>query len=229
MSISIPAVSSNSVKHALFIKLTVNGTDYFISNAYKPFTYNGDSYIGLGHFLGFDQIQDDLKSTNNTLQITLSGIPQSGGSFPDPLPGYNSYIQLILESKIKGSLVKVYRAFFSTTTGDLLTSSTSLRFSGYISNYTITDDIDLEAKSNTRTVVIQCSSINAILERKVAGRRTNSVDQKSFFPGDTGMDRVLAISNTAFDFGKPYSGAGTGGLSGSGGDGGGIDQTGGGL
>ena len=225
MSIVIPAVSSNSVRHALFIKLTVNGTDYYISNAYKSFTYAGDTYIGLGHFLGFDQIQDDLRSTNNTLQVTLSGIPKNALATPDALPGYASYIAFILDQKIKGSLIKIYRAFFDTSTGDLLTSSVSMRFSGYISNYTITDGLEFSAKDNTRTVVIQCSSINGVLERKIAGRRTNSVDQKFFFPGDTGMDRVLAISNTAFDFGKPYSGAGTGGLSGSDP---GIDPTGGG-
>jgi hypothetical protein len=33
------------------------------------------------------------------------------------------------------------------------------------------------------------------------------------------MDRVPIISNTAFDFGKPYTGGGTGGGSGSGGSG----------
>ena len=221
MSIVIPAVSSNSVRHALFIKLTVNGTDYFISNAYKSFTYAGDTYIGLGHFLGFDQIQDDLRSTNNAIQVTLSGIPINAAESPDPIPGYASYIAFILAQKIKGSLIKIYRAFFNTTTGELLTSSVSMRFSGYISNYTITDGLEFSAKDNTRTVVVQCSSINGVLERKISGRRTNSVDQKFFFPGDTGMDRVLAISNTAFDFGKPYSGGGTGGLSGSGGEPGG--------
>ena len=68
-------------------------------------------------------------------------------------------------------------------------------------------------------MVIQCASVNAILERRIAGRRTNSTDQKFFYPTDIGMDRVAVISNTAFDFGKPYTGGGTGGGSGSGGAG----------
>jgi hypothetical protein len=83
------------------------------------------------------------------------------------------------------------------------------------------DEIGL---TNTRTVIIQCSNVNSIIERRIAGRRTNSTDQNFFYPGDTGMDRVLAISNTAFDFGKPYTGPETGGGSGSGGSGGNNSQ-----
>ena len=213
--ITIPATTSTQVRHGVLIKLEVNGTDYFIANTYGPITYAGDTYQGLGHFLGMDQIQDDLQPTNNQLQISLSGIPKAAGE--QGLGTYTSYISLILDQKIKGSAVKVYRVFFDLTTDQLLTDSVTLRFSGYVSNYSITDGIDLEAKDNTRTLIVQCSSINAILERKVAGRRTNATDQKFFYPNDIGMDRVAVISNTAFDFGKPYTGGGTGGGSGSGG------------
>ena len=55
------------------------------------------------------------------------------------------------------------------------------------------------------------SSVHAILERKITGRRTNSTDQKQLYPTDICMDRVVAISRTSFDFGKPYSATGTGG------------------
>ena len=211
--IVIPATTSSYIKHGLLLNLTVEGTDYYIANTYNPITYNGNTYQALGHYLGFDQIQDDLRPTNNALQITLSGIPIDASEAG--LPGYSSYIAFILNQKIKGSLVKIYRVFFNTTTNALLSDSTTLRFQGYISNYTITDGID--NKDNTRTVVCNVSSVNGILERRIVGRRTNGTDQKAFFPGDTGMDRVIAISNTSFDFGKPYTGGGTGGGSGSGG------------
>ena len=213
MAISIPAVASARVRHGLLIKLVVNGTDYFIANTYGPVTYQGDTYIGLGHFLGMDQIQDDLKVTNNGLQISLSGIPKTTGE--QGLGAYSSYVALILDQKIKGSLIRIYRVFFDVDTNQLLTDSVSMRFSGYISNYSITDGIDLEAKDNAKTVVITCSSVNSILERQITGRRTNQADQRSLYPNDDSMDRVAIISNTAFDFGKPYTGGGTGGGSGS--------------
>lgn len=213
MAIVIPAVAMNTVKHGILMRITVNGTDYFIANTYGPVTFEGNIYQGLGHFLGMDQIQDDLKATNNSIQISLSGIPKTVNE--QGLPGYNSYVAFILDQKIKGSLVKIYRAFFDLTTNELLTASVSMRFSGYISNFSITDGIDLENKLNTKTVVVTCSSVNSILERKITGRRTNQADQRAFYPNDTSMDRVAVISNTAFDFGKPYTGGGTGGGSGS--------------
>jgi hypothetical protein len=183
--------------------MTVNATDYFIANTYGPVTWNGDSYLGLGHFIGMNELQDDLRATNNAIQISLSGIPKDPGEAG--LGAYNSYIQLILNTNIKGSRVKIYRAFFDTTSRELLADQVSLRFSGYVSNYTLTDGIDQQAKQGTNTVVLQCASVNAILEKRIAGRRTNATDQKTLYPGDTGMDRVVVISRTSFDFGKPYS------------------------
>ena len=218
MAISIPAVQSDRVRHGMLIKITVNGVNYYIANTYAAVEYQGETYLGLGHFLGIDQIQDDLKPTNNQLQVSLSGIPKTAGE--QGLGAYSSYVALILDQKIKGSKIQIYRAFFDLSSGALLTGSVSMRFSGYVSNFSITDGIDQEARTNTKTVVISCSSVNAILERRVAGRRTNFTDQRALYPNDSGMDRVAAISNTSFDFGKPYTG-GTGGGSGSGGSQGG--------
>jgi hypothetical protein len=203
MALTIPALESTTLLHGLLIKLTVNNNQYFIANTYRPIVWNGNTYNSLGHFLGMNELQDDLRSTNNNIQITLSGIPKDPGEAG--LPGYNSFVDLILQTDIKGSRVQIYRAFFDPVTREFLSSQTSLRFSGYINNYTLTDSIDAEAHTDTNTLVIQCSSINAILEKSITGRRTNSTDQKALYPSDTSMDRVVAISRTSFDFGKPYT------------------------
>jgi hypothetical protein len=211
--ITIPATQSSTVKHGVLIKLTVNTSTYTIANTYGPIVYDGTTYQGLGHFLGFTEIQDDLRATNNTLQMSISGIPKDTGEAG--LGTWTSYVSMILDQNIKGSRVEIYRAFFDVSTDDLLVSSTSLRYSGYISNYTITDSTDITERLDTYTCVVNLSSVHAILERKISGQRTNATDRKSLYPIDTGMDRVVAISNTAFDFGKPYSASGTGGGAGS--------------
>ena len=208
--IVIPATDASSIAHGVLIKLTVNTSTYTIANTYNPVVYDGTTYLGLGHYLGMNEIQDDLRATNNSLQLSLSGIPKDPGEAG--LGDYSSFVSLILGSNIKGSKVQIYRAFFNTTTKELLTDSVSLRFSGYVSNYTITDSTDVNARSDSYTCVLQMSSVHAILEKKITGRRTNSTDQKQLYPTDTSMDRVIAISRTSFDFGKPYSGgSGTGG------------------
>ena len=205
----IPAVAGSSVAHGVLIKLTVNTSTYTIANTFNPVVYNGTTYLGLGHFLGMNEIQDDLRATNNSLQLSLSGIPKDPGEAG--LGDFSSFVSMILGSNIKGSKVQIYRAFFDTRTRELLTSSVSLRFSGYVSNYTITDGTDVSSRLDSYTCVLQMSSVHAILERKITGRRTNSTDQKALYPSDISMDRVIAISRTSFDFGKPYSATGTGG------------------
>ena len=207
--LTLPLTTATSVTHATLIKLTVNTSTYTIANSYGPLIYEGTTYLGLGHFLSMDEIQDELQPTTSQLQISLSGIPKDVGE--QGLGIYNSYVALILDQKIKGSKVEIYRAFFDPTTGEIASSSTSLRFSGYISNFTISDATDIESKTDGYTVTVACSSILGILDRKITGRRTNGTDQKALYPTDVSMDRVVAISNTAFDFGRPYSGSGTGG------------------
>lgn len=219
MSISLPPVQGHQIAHGVLVKITVNTSTYTIANTYGPVTYNGTTYQGLGHFLGFAEIQDDLRTTNSSLQMSLSGIPKDPGD--GGLGTWTSYVSMILDQKIKGSKVQIYRAFFDPQTRSLTPLAVSLRFSGYISNYTISDSTDVNSRSDSYTCVVSLSSVHAILERKISGQRTNSTDRKSIYPTDTGMDRVIAISNTAFDFGRPYAGGGTGGGSGSGGGGGG--------
>lgn len=204
MPLVIPALNSTRISHGMLIRITVApGQIYYIANTYSPITWQGNTYTALGHLLGTNEIQDDLRATNNQLQITLSGIPV-GSEQPA------AYIAMMLDQPIKGSRVEIWRALFKDNK-EFLADQTSLRFSGYISNYVITDSSDLQNASNTRAITVMCSSVHAILERQLSGRRTNLTDQKARYPGDVSMDRVSAISNTSFDFGKPYTGSGTGG------------------
>lgn len=215
--LNLPLTTSTVITHAVLIKLQVNTSTYTISSAYGPLTWNGTTYLGMGHFLGMNEITDELQTTNNQIQISLSGIPKDAGE--QGLGLYNSYVSLILDQKIKGSSVEIWRAIFDPYTGGIDNASTSLRFKGYISNFTISDATDVQTRTDGYTITVTCSSILGILERKITGRRTNSTDQRALYPTDSGMDRVLAISNTAFDFGRPYTARGTGGGGGGGGGG----------
>jgi hypothetical protein len=193
----IPAVTATSIKHCLLIDIVVNTTTYYISNAYAPITYLGNTYSQLGHFMAMSEIQDDLKITNNQISITLSGIPSDDGS-PD-------YMSTVLNSNLKGSAIRIYRAFFDVSTGYYNPTAVYLRYSGYVSNYSLNENWDQENKLVSNAIGIQCSSIHAIMEKKYSGRRTNDGDQQYWYPGDTGMYKVKSLADSQFDFGKPYS------------------------
>jgi hypothetical protein len=193
MTTTITAVQGTRINHGLLIRLNVNGTIYRLANTYNPLTWNGESYTALGHFLGISEIQEDLRATNNSITVSLSGIPSD-------VSGEPNYIGLMLQEPIKGSRIQIYRAFFDPDTRQLLANQVFLRFSGYVSTFTLAEGNNQFEKDSTNTITIQCANINAIIERRIGGRRTNAAD----FGTDTGMYRVTTIANRSFDFGKPY-------------------------
>ena len=195
--ITIPALDLTAIKHALLIDLTINGTVYRISNAYGPITYNGNVYTQLGNFLSISEIQNDLKVTNNQLSVVLSGIPPDDGS--------PNYMNIALNSNLKGSNIKIYRAFFDVSSGFYVANQVYLRFNGYVSNYGLSENWDQDNKISSNNITILCNSVFGLMEKQFSGRRTNDVDEQKFYPGDTGMSRVKALADSQFDFGKPYS------------------------
>lgn len=183
-------VNKTRIQHCLLIDLQLNSTTtYYISNHYQSITYNGNDYTQLGYFLQMSEMQNDIKPTNNQIQVALAGVPET------VVPNFPS---IALNSSIKGSRIKIYRAFFQ----DNQLIDAYLRFSGYVSNYTLNETWDDVERITSYTISLQCSNLLAILERQYVGRRTNEKDQKLWYPGDTGFDRVKILSDSSFDFGK---------------------------
>jgi hypothetical protein len=183
-------VNKTNIQHCLLIDLELNSTTtYYLSNHYQSVSYNGNDYTQLGYFLQMSEMQNDIKPTNNQIQIALAGVPET------VVPNFPS---MALNANIKGSRVKIYRAFFEDNT----LIDAYLRFSGYVSNYTLNETWDDIERLTSYTLSLQCSNLLAVIERQYAGRRTNEKDQKVYFPGDTGFDRVKILSDSSFDFGK---------------------------
>ena len=138
---------------------------------------------------------------------------------------------------IKGGEVNIYRVFFDYNTQEVITGEVYKRFAGVISNYNVQEDIETlnQDVGVTHTITITASSVMGVLENKVSGRRTNRQDYQIVYAEignsatDPSMDRVDALFNQSFDFGKPYTGKaassvdgpGGGDFGGGGGEGGG--------
>lgn len=213
MTTPITAVDAEvRIEHGVLIDLYIDpdnpgsstsvpaGVPYRISNCYKPVVYNGNTYTALAGFLTLSEIQSNINSTNDDIQIGLSAIP-------------SSYIEAILGYPIKGGEIVIYRAFFDYTTQEVLTGEIYKRFTGVITNFNVQEDIDpdINQPSVTHTITVMASSILGVLENKVTGRRTNPDDFAQVFSEiansgtDPSMDRVLTLHNAAFDFGRPYT------------------------
>ena len=192
MSTLIPEVEENNIKHCLLIEMQIGTTTYYISNSWKAITHNGNVYTQLGSFLSIGEFTEDIKTTNGDLSMVLTGIPAG-------------QVRTVMENPVKGGVVKVSRAFFDD---NYAVTTVYPRYNGIITNYNISESVALAQGDITNSVGISVASINTILENRVNGQRTTPEDRARLFPTDTTFARVPIINNTAFDFGKDYSGGG---------------------
>jgi hypothetical protein len=193
-----------AVESNLFVRIPVNqyrttptasytSTILRFSDRRATTSVNSESYTGLGRLVDISGTNSELRSSSMQLSISVSGIP-------------NTSIAEIVNSKIKGCPVIVYRVLFDPETGNRLpeTDTPLTRFRGYITNYTLTEDYDIDSRTSSNTITFNCSSVIDVLQNKISGRRTNPVQQKLLYPNDKAFDRVPTLKNSAFDFGSEY-------------------------
>ena len=223
MATTITSVDADNISHALFIDLQIGGNVFHFSNAYKPITVSNVTYSELGSFLTVDDFQEDLKTTEADLQISLSGIPSD-----------EDYLALFLAEKVKGGNVQIQRGFFDTSDMTIDAANTFVRYKGIITNFAISDNADRLLNRETATITVSCSNIQSVLKNLINGQRTNPTERDRLFPGhprDKVFDKIPDLYNTSFDFGKeydPFNSTGGGGYggggTGGGGGGGGRDR-----
>jgi hypothetical protein len=183
----------SAVQTNLFVRLDIPSYEVLkFSDLNYPYTINAESYNALGQLLDISDTTNELRASAQEISIGISGIPNA------------NVVDIIDRSHpLKGSEIIIYRAFFDPTDGQLLSivGNPAQKFQGVVSNFDISDDLDMGAQTGTVTLTIVCTSIVEVLNNKVTGRRTNPTDQKQFYPTDVSMDNVLALENSNFNFG----------------------------
>lgn len=197
MSTTMEALNSYSIRHAEFIKLTMPSNVYTFCNAAAPISVNGMTFTNLGSLLQLSDIKRDIKANSSDLSISLTGVD-----------GTN--VAIILSSDIKGSKIEVWRGFLDSNNQIITTPTLQFfkRYQGIVSNYSITEDWNEQARMRVATVGLSCASFRTILENRVGGVRTTPKIWQVFYPNDNSMNRVPAIAGSYFDFGgEPTTGS----------------------
>ena len=192
MTTTIAALSSPSIRHAEFVRLVTPGGTYYFCNAAAAITVSGMTFTNLGCLLSISQIQNDVKATSSDLTISLTGVDGSN-------------VGIVLASNIKGSNVDIWRGFLDSNNQIITSPSLQFfkRYTGIVSNISITEDFNNELRTRVATCGLSCASFRSILENRIQGVKTVPKAWQFFYPGDTSMDRVPVIAATYFDFGKP--------------------------
>ena len=190
---ALDLTSYRSLQTNLFVRLDIPGYQVLtFSDYHKDYTVSGTVYQGLGELLSVTNTTSNLRAAPEELTIGISGIPS--GNITD-----------ILNNKVKGSSIRVYRGFFNSITGELLSvvGNPAGKFQGVVSNFDIVDDLEQGSDTGTITLTLTATSVVELLNNKIAGRRTNPIDQKQFYPTDVSMDRVPSLAKSNFNFGAP--------------------------
>ena len=180
MATTIPAVDTEvNIASALFIDLQLGDTNYYISDAYNSFTVNSNDYTSLGSLLSVSDFTTDFSTTQGTISIAISGIPNT-----------IDYMQAVQATKIQGGNVVVRRKFFDADTLLPVANAEYVRYTGIISNYHIEEDTNIIEGNSTNTIVFECASIYSILANRKTGQQTNGSSRRRFYTGDISFDNV---------------------------------------
>ena len=112
MNIIPPVANTNIIRYAdLFRLIMPDGTYYFATTptAITIPSISSTPFSALGQLIKVNSVQRDIKSTPNETTVTLVGID-------------TAMLGIVLNSKIKGSQIDLWHAFFDSD-GNLITSS----------------------------------------------------------------------------------------------------------
>lgn len=190
-----PVANTTNIRYADFIRVVSGGTVYRFSTAPYSLTIpavDASPFDGLGMLVKIGDATRDIKSTANETTVTLVGID-------------TSMLAWVLGQDIKGSKIEMWHGFFDENNQLISSGGTGglyKFFSGYISSFSITEQWVEEGKSYVGVITVSASSIQLILQNRMAGRYTNDNAWKAWASTDTSMNRTTFIQGVNYPFGK---------------------------
>jgi hypothetical protein len=155
------------------LEMVFDSETFYLTDAPRTLSWGGNDYTGLGHFLGFSDIEETAEVQVSSVTGTLSGVDQT-------------YISLFLSDYYIDRTVNIYKAFLNSS--EAVISNPLLIFSGRISGVSIAEDTD----AGTCTIAMEASSQWVDFERR-PGRHSVHAEQQIWFPGDKGFEFASEI------------------------------------
>lgn len=141
----------------------------YMNDSYKTIFFDAQEYKGVGHFIGFSDIEETAEVIVSSMTLSLSGIDKI-------------WIANVLARAYINRKVKVFRAFLDNDTHALVADPV-LIFEGSMDSPTISENPD----QGESIVAVKVTNAWADFERKT-GRHANNEQQQSIFPGDKGFE-----------------------------------------
>lgn len=195
MNVIAPVDNTNNIRYADFVRITTASAVYRFATTPTALTIpavDANPFSALGQLVNVGSATRDIKSTANETTITLVGID-------------TTMLSLVLGADIKGSQIEMWHGFFDTN-NELITSGGTgglyQFFNGYINSFSISEEWMEDVRSYVGVVNVSASSIQLVLQNRIAGRYTNNNSWQFYNSADTSMNRVSYISTINYYFGK---------------------------
>lgn len=190
-----PVQNTSTIRYADFVRMTTPSATYRFATTPTAITVpavDALPFTALGQLVKVGNATRDIKSTANETTVTLVGI--------DP-----TMLALVLGTEIKGAQLEMWHGFFNAN-GELLTTGGTgglyQFFNGYVNSFGISEQWYEEVRGYLGAITVSASSIQLILQNRLAGRYTNNNSWQFYAPNDTSMNRVAFIQTINYAFGK---------------------------
>ena len=190
-----PVQNTNIIRYADFVRITTGSAVYRFATTPTAVTVSAvdaNPFTGLGSLVKVGSAQRDIKSTANETTITLVGID-------------TALLSVVLGAQLKGAQIEMWHGFFDADGVLLTTGGTGglyQFFNGYINSFAISEQFMEDVRAYLGTITVSASSIQLILQNRVAGRYTNNNSWTFFNATDSSMNRVNFIQTINYQFGK---------------------------
>jgi hypothetical protein len=179
-----------------------------------------EPFSGLGQLVSVGSVQRDIKSTAAETTVTLVGIDTAmlalvlgaelkGSQIEMWHAFFDANNDLISSSNVAWANNSQQLIEWVNPSNAIVDWSSSASqsglyqfFNGFINSFAIGEQWMEEARSYVGTVTVSASSVQLILQNRIAGRYTNNNSWQFFNSGDTSMERVNYISTINYYFGK---------------------------
>ena len=218
-----PVENTSRIRYADFVRITTENAVYRFATTPMPITVpsvDSEPFTAVGQLVRVGDATRDIKSTANETTVSLTGIDptmlalvlgaQIKGAAIEMWHGFFDVNgQLLGEALPVGwtnnSLLNVtwQNQISSNVTWTSAPDGTLYKFfTGYINSFSIGEQWFEDIRGFMGTITLSASSIQLILQNRVAGRYTNNNSWQFYNPNDTSMNRVSFIETINYTFGK---------------------------
>ena len=166
------AATANAPAH--LIELRLDSATVYVTDSYRTIVWDGNTYLALGHMIGFAGLVESAEVRVADVSVQLSGVDQT-------------MVALVLDNDYLDRRLLIYQFFLDTS--DAVIASPVLIHDGRIAEAGVSED----GESGNSTVTLKSRDSFADFER-MNGRHTNPAEQKYLFPNDASFDLLAQLA-----------------------------------